>query len=118
MSVKISYQKWIQEAESRYGKGSMQWKFRCPVCKHVASVEEYRAADAPEGAIAFSCIGRYLPEHNDAFASEQKAPCNYTGGGLFRLNPITVITDDGETHDVFDFSESPLATTETSEATE
>ena len=33
-------------------------------------------------------------------------PCNYSGGDLFRLNPVTVVFPDGEKHQVFEFAEA------------
>lgn len=40
-------------------------------------------AEAPESAIAFSCIGRWLKTRFEAF-TKGKSPCNYAGGGLFQ----------------------------------
>ena len=37
----------------------------------------------------------------------KKKPCNYAGGGLFRLNPIKIISGDKE-QSYFDFADSPL----------
>jgi hypothetical protein len=36
--------------------------------------------------------------------SQDGGPCNYAGGGLFRLNPVTVVDPDGIENHAFDFA--------------
>ncbi|MEW6573152.1 MAG: VVA0879 family protein, partial [Bacillota bacterium] len=86
----MTREEWYAEGRRRFGDDVMKWKFVCPACGHVASVQDYKDAGAPEGAVAFSCIGRYLPNAKQAFDPEGPGPCNYTGGGLFRLNPVRI----------------------------
>lgn len=81
----------------------MNWKFRCPSCGHVASVQDWKNAGAPENAAAFSCVGRWLQERKEAFT--KNGPCNYAGGGLFRLNPVKL---EGMDVGPFDFADDPL----------
>lgn len=85
---------WVQEAVRRFGRDPKLWRFKCPVCGHVATVADYVAAGAPEGSIGFSCIGRWTGDG-----------CNYAGGGLFRINPVRVRMEDGHTTMVMDFGE-------------
>ena len=83
-----------EEAIKRFGEDMMNWKFICPVCGNVASVADYKRVGTPEGAVAFSCIGRWMPNAYKAFGSNDKStpkkPCDYAGGGLFGLNPMEV----------------------------
>jgi hypothetical protein len=44
----------------------------------------------------FNCIGRYDGIHGDVPLGTKPGPCNYTGGGLFNLNPIAVIHPETE----------------------
>lgn len=78
---------YFKEAERRFGKVQDNWKFVCPCCKHIASILDCKNAGMPSSAIGFSCIGRWLGAKREAFG-EGEGPCNYAGGGLFRLNPI------------------------------
>ena len=96
---------WIQE-ERRRTLGD--WIAFCPSCGHVTSVGDWRAAGATQGEVAFSCVGRRLPNAADAF-SKNGRPCNYAGGGLIRINPVCVTTPDGEVHQVFAFAEAEEA---------
>lgn len=97
-------EQWLAEARRRFGLDALDWRFACPVCGHAASAWDWRAAGAPEGAVGFACVGRWLPAARDAFGGEGPGPCNYTGGGLFRLNPVTV-EHEGETFQIFAFAE-------------
>ena len=104
--TRYTHAEWVAEATRLFGADPMKWRFVCPICKHVATVQDWKDAGASEGSVAFSCIGRFLPECADAFSltgDTKSGPCNYTGGGLFRLNPVTVIKDGSE-HQVFDFA--------------
>lgn len=99
---------WYAEATKRFGSNSMGWRFTCPICGVITSVQEWKDAGAPEGAVASSCIGRYTTANRKAFGTTPdkiEGPCNYTGGGLFRLNPVTVVRDgSGIEESVFDFA--------------
>ncbi len=97
----------MAEARRRFGDDMEQWKFVCPACGHVASVADWRAAGAPEGAIAFSCIGRYLPGDFDWFRKTK--PCNYTLGGLFKMATGIQVNLDGKPEDFFNFAPSENA---------
>jgi len=98
-----SREAWIEEGVRRFGEVK-KMAFVCPVCGHIATVQEWHDAGGDEG-VAFSCIGRWLDKKKSAFRSggTEKGPCDYTGGGLLRFNPIEV-TIDGEVHHVFAFA--------------
>jgi hypothetical protein len=103
---RMSRAEWLAEGERRFGKDTMKWKFVCPSCGFVASTEDYKKAGAKPENVAFSCIGRWTGHmNNDAFVTK-KGPCNYAGGGLIKLNPITVVMPDGQEHQAFDFAET------------
>lgn len=107
--ITLTHAQWTQEAVRRYGPDPRAWKFRCPSCGHAASVAEWEAARVPENT-AFSCIGRTMPEavtKGRAFG-KSGGPCNYAGGGLFKLNPIQVEFAGGKQEKYFDFADEPL----------
>ena len=91
---------WRAEGTRRFGDDPMKWKFVCPSCGHVAAVEDWQNAGAGEGEVAFSCVGRHIKNAGEAFGKKQ--PCNYAGGGLFKLNPVKI---DGRSDNVFAFAE-------------
>lgn len=99
----VTREEWIAEARLLFGSDEREWRFVCPSCGHVASVADWIDAGANEGHVAFSCVGRFLDgEPVDAF--ETPGPCNYAGGGLFRLNPVSVQMPDGSTRATFEFA--------------
>jgi hypothetical protein len=83
-------EEWMKEGRRLFGEDMMKWKFICPSCGRVISVQEYKDAGAPTGAIAFSCVGRW-DGHGDVDAFEHGGKgCSYAGGGLFCINPVKV----------------------------
>ena len=107
-SVKFTHADWKAEAVRRFGADPLGWKFVCPSCGHVASVKDWKDAGAPEGAVAFSCIGRYTGADDAKTFGRVGGHCNYTGGGLFRLNPVEV-EFEGKVEAVFAFAEVAVA---------
>ncbi len=106
MSRHLTEAEWNAEGKVLFGAEKMTWRFVCPVCKHVAAARDWQAAGAPAGAIAFSCVGRWRPNAREAFSREGKGPCNYAGGGLFKLNPVFVTASDGAEHQLFEFDKT------------
>jgi len=116
----LTVNEWRARAVALFGDDPMEWKFVCPSCGHVAAVKDWKDAGATEAEIAFSCLGRHLP--NPKRIGEKPGPCNYAGGGLFRLNPQEVISEDGSRTKVFDFAggssgSEPTQSTEAREST-
>jgi hypothetical protein len=97
-------EEWQAEGKRRFGNDQMKWEFVCPACGHVASVADWKRVGASVGEVAFSCVGRHIDGSKKAFENGI-GPCDYTGGGLFRINPIRVEKLDGESIDFFDFAE-------------
>jgi hypothetical protein len=106
MATTMTIEEWKAEGARLFGADSLEWKFVCPSCGHITPVKEWKDAKAPEGAVAFSCVGRYLSADGKNTFKKAGGPCNYAGGGLFKLNPITVIDTSGAEHQVFDFARS------------
>lgn len=100
----MTREEWLAEAERRFGPDPMKWKFVCPCCKHVTAVEDWKKAGAKEENVAFSCVGRWTGASRGAF-TKGIGPCDYAGGGLFQLNPVRVIDDEGKEHRVFAFAD-------------
>lgn len=96
----MTQEEWFAEGKKRFGDDMMKWKFVCPACKHVAAVEDWKKAGAPENTVAFSCVGRWIGGGDMGTTK----PCNYAGGGLFRLNPAEVIMPNGSKHQAFAFA--------------
>ena len=112
---KMSYADWIAEGEKLFGPEAKKWRFVCPICGYVQSGEDFMSKTTLEKervqeVIGFSCIGRWIDGARESFEGTGEGPCNYAGGGLFRMNPIH-IERDGATHQAFDFDRSDGETT-------
>ena len=103
---RMTLAEWQAEGEKRFGENPLNWFFICPSCCHIASVQDWKDADARESAIAYACIGRFINDPKSAERTFKRAggPCDYTNGGLINLSPVRVIIDDEE-KSVFDFAE-------------
>lgn len=89
----MTHEEWKAKGLELFGPDHKQWKFVCPICGYVASLQDYLDAGVPHESIAFSCIGRWLPKSISAFGGEDvrgNGPCDYAGHGLFRFNPLEV----------------------------
>lgn len=86
----VTLVEWEEQGKKLFGPNKLDWKFTCPLCGYVASVQDWKDAGAAEGEVAFSCIGRRLENKRDAFGGDGPGPCNYAGGGLFKMNPVIV----------------------------
>ena len=86
----MTKQEWEAEGTRLFGEDQMQWKFVCPLCKHVQSVQDYKDAGSDPGMVGFSCIGRVIAGSRDVLTDTGHGPCNYAGGGFIRLNPVDV----------------------------
>ena len=101
----MTYEEWMAEGTKRFGSDQMDWRFVCPSCGHVATAHDYKAAGARESTVAFSCVGRWIEGSRSAFEDKGTGPCTYAGGGLFRLNPVTVRGPGDAEHQMFEFAE-------------
>ena len=99
---------WTEQANTLFGSNPRDWRFTCPACGFVQSIVDFERANVDEGTtqkqIAFSCVGRHIPGSRDAFDSTRPRPCNYAGGGLFKLNPVEVRFTDGKIDNFFAFA--------------
>lgn len=102
-----SVKEWIAEGTRLFGEDLSEWKYRCPMCGHVASVKDFEEAgaeDAPNDA-PVECIGRYTgkggPSESDG------SGCNWAAYGLFKIpNDKGVKVRQGDKYiDVFAFAE-------------
>jgi len=105
--IKMTHAKWVAEGRRLFGPNPDQWRFVCPSCGHVASVRDWKDVGADEGEVAFSCVGRHMDAGDAAAFKKNGGPCNYAGGGLFKLNPVEVVMPDGRTIQSFSFAENP-----------
>ena len=102
---RMTLDEFLAEAKKRFGSDSNKWRFICPVCHTVQSIEDFSAIGVkdPQRYIGFSCIGRWTGKD-----SPGKQPygegCNWTLGGLFRVHKLEVEDRAGEIHPHFELA--------------
>jgi hypothetical protein len=110
--TKMTEKEWHAEGERRFGKDYTNWKFECPVCKHVASGQDFKDAEVDPNSMYQECIGRHTGAERDALTETGEGPCNYAGYGLFRFSPVRVVREDGSEGHAFAFAEPEPAKSE------
>jgi len=121
-TIEYTSQQWHERGRALYGDDEKAWKFKCPVCGGVQSVEdflerEFEAKDGRRkfsagealGRVYFSCKGRWpLPnEKVREFLGGDKgvvSPCDYTAGGLFNVCKTMVVDKEDNVHSIFCFA--------------
>ena len=95
----ITLKEWIEKGEILFGKDRTKWKFVCPKCKTVQTLQDIIdtgvSIEDAQGYFAYSCIGRFTKEKG----------CNWTLGGLLQIHTTEVIMPDGKKRPVFEFAE-------------
>lgn len=99
---------WLAEGRELFGRDIMKWKFRCPMCGHVASVQDFKDAGAEDPNHSFQeCIGRYRGAGAPGAPDGNPDGCNWAAYGLFGIpnnKGRLVMAEDGKVLEVFDFA--------------
>jgi len=101
----LSREEWLAGAKRRFGPDPLKWKFKCPVCGHIQTPEDFRPykdKGATPDSAATECLGRYAGAKSTGLSGKAQ-PCDYAGYGFFRLNPVHV--SDGPSYGVFAFAD-------------
>lgn len=111
--IEMTRADWLAEGKRLFGEDFKKWKFICPVCGNVQCGQDFLDVGCKAAAerVYFSCIGRVITDGRPIGTMMQKqttVPCDYTGGGLFRLNPIHVTNDEGKVVEVFAFAREAI----------
>ena len=101
---KLTHEEWLVEGREKFGTDAKAWRFVCPSCGHPQSISDMISAGMPESMFAFSCVGRALGSEKTLTEKSAGRGCNYAGGGLFKLNPVHVMMDDGSVRETFEWS--------------
>ena len=102
-SVILTKEQWLSKGKELFGEDMTTWRFVCPGCGHIQSVNDFRQykdKGATPNSATFECIGRYS-NGNSWFNDNLKkigGPCDYTSYGLICLAPVTVVDGDKTLH--------------------
>lgn len=98
---------WRADGEKRFGPDVKKWRFKCPMCGHVAAVQDFADAGAkdPANSAYEECLGRYTgkgsPKEGDS------SGCNWAAYGLFGITKggAYVFTGPEQGAHIFEFAE-------------
>lgn len=100
----ITQKDWMDEGRQLFGEDVKQWKFVCPMCGRIASVQDFLDAGADANDAFQECIGRHTgkgsPQEGDS------SGCNWAAYGFFGTagKGRKVIAEDGHEVEVFQFA--------------
>jgi len=104
--IEMSLDAWRQDGFERFGDDEKEWRFVCPNCGHVASVQDFIDAGAKDvGSVGFACLGVFLDDCESLYVDPGDGPCVYDGSGFLTRNPIAVTSPDGSTKRLFAFAD-------------
>ena len=100
---------WKEEGKRRFGEDIKKWRFKCPMCGHVAAVQDFIDAGAkdPGNSAYEECIGRYTGAGTPTEENRGKG-CNWAAYGLFGIpkgGAIVLTGEDTGAH-IFEYAEA------------
>ena len=98
---------WRADGERRFGQDVKKWRFKCPMCGHVAAVQDFADAGSkdPANSAYEECLGRYTgkgsPKEGDS------SGCNWAAYGFFVIpkGGAYVFTGPEQGAHIFEFAE-------------
>lgn len=90
----IPVAEWKKMLDERFGSPK-EWKFVCPICGHVQSVQDFLDINVDANNVYHKCIGRFKADEG----------CDYTINGLIKICKTAIIADDLNIVPVFEMAE-------------
>lgn len=102
---KQTLKEWLDEGKKIFGEDFKQWKFKCPACGRVSSIQDFLDAGADANDAYQECIGRVNGKGNKD-GKDEGFGCNWVAYGFFGTlgKGRTVINDNGKEIEVFEFA--------------
>ena len=102
---KQTLEEWMTEGKKLFGEDFKTWKFKCPACGHVSSVQDFIDAGRDANDAYQDCIGR-VNGKGDKNGKDKGFGCNWAAYGLFGTlgKGRIVINPEGKEIEVFDFA--------------
>lgn len=103
---KYTLKEWREKGESLFGKDLKTWKFICPACGNVSSIQDFinlgQNKESAWNCAYNECIGRYT---NAGSPQEDKKPCNWAAYGFLKTlgKGVIIEIEEGKEIEIFDF---------------
>ena len=95
-SRRYTRQGWFDRGLALFGSDQFKWKFKCPVCGHVQTPEDFRQyknMGATPMTACQECIGRFAGGKTEFATKGDGVGCDYAVYGLIRLGDFVVSVD-------------------------
>lgn len=106
----ITVDQFQSELKAQGVRSHEHFAFCCPMCRTVQSARDLinagagKTFDDVQKYIAFSCVGRWTNAGPHKKGNAPGRGCDWTLGGLFQIQDLTVTTADGEKHPRFELA--------------
>lgn len=105
--ITISENDFYKLGEKMFGPDKSKWKFKCPICGHVQSMESVERHYVSEhGRSKFEAVKKYIyVYYNCEGRTNPSHGCNYSTGGLFKLGKMFEVISEkqGEENKILTF---------------
>lgn len=103
--AKYTLKEWLDKGKKLFGDDFLKWKFVCPACGKISSVQEFKDVGADANDSYQCCIGRFTGK--GAPTKVSKDGCNWAAFGFLGTlgEGDTVIADDGHEVAIFKFAD-------------
>ena len=103
--AKQPLQEWLEEGKQKYGEDVKKWKFKCPACGHISSVQDFVDVGGDANNAYQNCIGRFNGKGKGG-GKDEGFGCDWAAYGLFgTLGKGRFVANEGKEIDVFDFAD-------------
>lgn len=106
------HEQWLEEGKRRFGADPLQWRFVCPACGHVQTMQDFKDLHADPQRGYQECIGRVWNAQGkdgarSGLSGDGPGPCDWAAYGLFgTLNAGTLVVTPQKELWIFDFAEA------------
>lgn len=111
--ITMTQDEFLAEAQRRFGRNGRDWKFVCPACGTVQSIQQLFDAglkkETVHQVLGYSCIGRFTGQGDEGIGAKNRGEpwtkgCNWTLGGLLHIHALEVVFPDGGRRPTFELA--------------
>ena len=109
----FTQRKWLSEGRKQFGNDIDKWRFKCPHCGRIQTIQDFKANSIRYGFahVYFCCISRWLNPESCGFSCAEKPKRLVWWGAAetVKRHRVEVLSEKGLRVPVFQFAEAKQA---------